>query len=77
MVFLDVKHFSPEELNVKVVEDYVEIHGKHSERQVADILSYALSALARIISNLPCIFYGKYLFGVIVTQLCCISYLAF
>ncbi|ELK37268.1 Alpha-crystallin A chain [Myotis davidii] len=34
-IFLDVKHFSPEDLTVKVQEDFVEIHGKHSERQVA------------------------------------------
>jgi len=33
-VYLDVKHFSPEELNVKVTDDYVEIEGKHAERQV-------------------------------------------
>lgn len=33
-IFLDVKHFSPEDLTVKVQEDFVEIHGKHSERQV-------------------------------------------
>ncbi|XP_015424370.1 PREDICTED: alpha-crystallin A chain [Myotis davidii] len=32
-IFLDVKHFSPEDLTVKVQEDFVEIHGKHSERQ--------------------------------------------
>ncbi|XP_030636478.1 alpha-crystallin A chain [Chanos chanos] len=32
-IYLDVKHFSPEELNVKVADDYVEIHGKHGERQ--------------------------------------------
>ncbi|XP_060114493.1 heat shock protein beta-6 [Heteronotia binoei] len=31
-VHLDVKHFSPEELNVKVVGDYVEVHAKHEER---------------------------------------------
>lgn len=35
VIFLDVKHFSPEDLNVKVQEDFVEIHGKHSERQVS------------------------------------------
>lgn len=34
LVFLDVKHFSPEDLSVKVIEDFVEIHGKHNERQV-------------------------------------------
>uniref|UniRef100_A0A4X2KK64 Alpha-crystallin A chain n=1 Tax=Vombatus ursinus TaxID=29139 RepID=A0A4X2KK64_VOMUR len=33
VVFLDVKHFSPEDSIVKVVDDFVEIHGKHSERQ--------------------------------------------
>ncbi|XP_019521540.1 PREDICTED: alpha-crystallin A chain isoform X3 [Hipposideros armiger] len=33
VIFLDVKHFSPEDLTVKVQEDFVEIHGKHSERQ--------------------------------------------
>ncbi|KAB5523409.1 hypothetical protein PHYPO_G00152240 [Pangasianodon hypophthalmus] len=33
MVYLDVKHFSPEELSIKVSDDYVEIHGKHGERQ--------------------------------------------
>jgi len=32
---LDVKHFSPEDLTVKVIDDFVEIHGKHSERQVS------------------------------------------
>ncbi|KAM6893451.1 alpha-crystallin A chain [Xenentodon cancila] len=32
-VYLDVKHFSPEELSVRVTEDYVEINGKHGERQ--------------------------------------------
>lgn len=35
LVYLDVKHFCPEELNVKVVDDYVEIQGKHGERQVS------------------------------------------
>uniref|UniRef100_A0A8C3F591 Heat shock protein family B (small) member 6 n=1 Tax=Chrysemys picta bellii TaxID=8478 RepID=A0A8C3F591_CHRPI len=33
-VLLDVKHFSPEELSVKVVGDYVEVHAKHEERPV-------------------------------------------
>lgn len=36
VIFLDVKHFSPEDLTVKVLEDFVEIHGKHNERQVRD-----------------------------------------
>ncbi|XP_055020292.1 alpha-crystallin A chain [Boleophthalmus pectinirostris] len=32
-VHLDVKHFSPDELSVRVTDDYVEIQGKHEERQ--------------------------------------------
>ncbi|XP_060888944.1 alpha-crystallin A chain [Labrus mixtus] len=32
-VYLDVKHFSPDELCVKITDDYVEIQGKHGERQ--------------------------------------------
>ncbi|XP_034533364.1 alpha-crystallin A chain [Notolabrus celidotus] len=32
-VYLDVKHFSPDELWVKVTDEYVEIQGKHGERQ--------------------------------------------
>uniref|UniRef100_A0A8D0E6V4 Alpha-crystallin B chain n=1 Tax=Salvator merianae TaxID=96440 RepID=A0A8D0E6V4_SALMN len=30
---LDVKHFSPEELKVKVLGEVIEVHGKHEERQ--------------------------------------------
>ncbi|XP_053312797.1 alpha-crystallin A chain [Spea bombifrons] len=33
VINLDVKHFSPEDLTVKILDDFVEIHGKHSERQ--------------------------------------------
>ncbi|XP_006894003.1 PREDICTED: alpha-crystallin A chain [Elephantulus edwardii] len=33
LILLDVKHFSPEDLTVKVLDDFVEIHGKHNERQ--------------------------------------------
>lgn len=36
VVNLDVKHFSPEELTVKVNDDYVEICGKHEEREVTN-----------------------------------------
>ncbi|XP_062450599.1 alpha-crystallin B chain isoform X1 [Rhea pennata] len=32
-VNIDVKHFSPEELKVKVLGDMIDIHGKHEERQ--------------------------------------------
>ena len=34
IVYLDVKHFSPDDLSVKVTDDYLEIQGKHGERQV-------------------------------------------
>lgn len=32
-VNLDVKHFAPEELTVKVLGDVIEVYGKHEERQ--------------------------------------------
>ncbi|XP_030068620.1 heat shock protein beta-6 [Microcaecilia unicolor] len=32
-VLLDVKHFSPDEISVKVVGDHVDVHAKHEERQ--------------------------------------------
>ncbi|XP_038622827.1 heat shock protein beta-6 [Tachyglossus aculeatus] len=32
-VLLDVKHFSPEEISVKVVDGHVEVHARHEERQ--------------------------------------------
>ncbi|KAI7812907.1 crystallin, alpha B, b [Triplophysa rosa] len=32
-VNLDVKHFTPEELSVKITGDYIEIHAKHEDRQ--------------------------------------------
>nr|XP_033770013.1 heat shock protein beta-6 [Geotrypetes seraphini] len=32
-VLLDVKHFSPDEINLKVVGDHVEVHAKHEEKQ--------------------------------------------
>lgn len=38
-IYLDVKHFSPEDLSVKVSDDYVEIQGKHGERQVVFFFS--------------------------------------
>ncbi|XP_069493422.1 alpha-crystallin A chain [Ambystoma mexicanum] len=33
LIYLDVKHFAPEDLSVKILDDCVEIHGKHSDRQ--------------------------------------------
>lgn len=37
VINLDVKHFTPDELSVKVSDEYVNIHGKHKERQVSAI----------------------------------------
>lgn len=31
-MLLDVKHFSPEEISVKVVGEHVEVHARHEER---------------------------------------------
>nr|XP_010948414.1 PREDICTED: LOW QUALITY PROTEIN: heat shock protein beta-6 [Camelus bactrianus] len=36
-VLLDVKHFSPEEIAVKVVGDHVEVHARHEERPVSPL----------------------------------------
>lgn len=48
-VNLDVKHFSPEELKVKVLGDVIEVHGKHEERQVWSLLSLLLIHPGRMI----------------------------
>lgn len=32
--FVDVKHFSPDELSVNVSDEFITIHGKHEDRQV-------------------------------------------
>ncbi|XP_070563837.1 alpha-crystallin B chain-like [Ptychodera flava] len=32
-VMLDVQHFSPEEINVKLVEDRIVVHAKHEEKE--------------------------------------------
>uniref|UniRef100_A0A670JEX0 Heat shock protein family B (small) member 6 n=1 Tax=Podarcis muralis TaxID=64176 RepID=A0A670JEX0_PODMU len=37
-VLLDVKHFSPEEMSVKVIGDYIEVHAKHEERPVCGFM---------------------------------------
>jgi len=35
VIYLDVKHFSPEELSVSISGEFITIHAKHEERQVA------------------------------------------
>uniref|UniRef100_G1L1B3 Heat shock protein family B (small) member 6 n=1 Tax=Ailuropoda melanoleuca TaxID=9646 RepID=G1L1B3_AILME len=39
-VLLDVKHFSPEEIAVKVVGDHVEVHARHEERPVSPLAGF-------------------------------------
>ncbi|XP_061596869.1 alpha-crystallin B chain-like [Cololabis saira] len=33
VIYLDVKHFSPDELSVNVSDEFVTVHAKHEERQ--------------------------------------------
>ncbi|XP_017273510.1 alpha-crystallin A chain-like [Kryptolebias marmoratus] len=33
VIFLDVKHFSPDELSVNVSDDFITVHAKHEDRQ--------------------------------------------
>lgn len=40
-VLLDVKHFSPEEITVKVVGEHVEVHARHEERPVSPLVGAA------------------------------------
>lgn len=53
-IYLDVKHFAPDDLNVKVTDDYVEIKGKHGERQVFIIIDmfYYLSLRQTQVSDI-------------------------
>lgn len=34
VIYLDVKHFSPDELSVSVGDEFITIHAKHEDRQV-------------------------------------------
>ena len=43
---LDVKHFSPEELMVKVTGNYVVVEGKHEQKKVSDSLSVVFVQLS-------------------------------
>uniref|UniRef100_A0AC11BZZ9 Crystallin alpha B n=2 Tax=Caprinae TaxID=9963 RepID=A0AC11BZZ9_SHEEP len=54
-VNLDVKHFSPEELKVKVLGDVIEVHGKHEERQVCSLslLLFPGHAICQILPSAP------------------------
>lgn len=42
-VQVDVKHFSPEELLVKVVGDYVVVEGKHEQKKVRYLVFFLFS----------------------------------
>lgn len=41
-ISLDVKHFAPEELSVKINGDYIEVFAKHEERQVANLYPFLM-----------------------------------
>ena len=34
VIYLDVKHFSPDELSVSVNDEFITVHAKHEDRQV-------------------------------------------
>lgn len=34
VIYLDVKHFSPDELSVSVSDEFITVHAKHEDRQV-------------------------------------------
>lgn len=34
VIYLDVKHFSPDELSVSVSDEFITIHARHQDRQV-------------------------------------------
>lgn len=34
VIYLDVKHFSPDELSVNVSDEFITVHGKHEGREV-------------------------------------------
>ncbi|XP_060942545.1 alpha-crystallin A chain-like [Limanda limanda] len=33
VIYLDVKHFSPDELSINISDEFITIHGKHEDRQ--------------------------------------------
>lgn len=47
-VLLDVKHFSPEEIAVKVVGEHVEVHARHEERPVSLLAGAKSESLAEV-----------------------------
>jgi len=47
-VQVDVKHFKPEDLLVKVVGDFVEVQGKHEEKKVGVRAFLSLFTVATI-----------------------------
>lgn len=46
-VQLNVKHFSPEELMVKVKGDYVVVEGKHEQKKVSWLTDTPIAHLSR------------------------------
>ncbi len=51
-VLVDVKHFSPEELLVKVVGDYVVVEGKHEQKKVRYLVAFNFLTLTPVLTSL-------------------------
>lgn len=49
VIYLDVKHFSPEELSVNVNDEYITIHAKHEDRQVRVTTEICRNSLTTLI----------------------------
>lgn len=49
VIYLDVKHFSPDELSVNVSDEYITIHAKHEDRQVRWITEICRNCQTKLI----------------------------
>lgn len=54
VIFLDVKHFSPEELSVCVDEEFITIHARHEARQVSGCGEVGVARRAERPAASPC-----------------------
>uniref|UniRef100_A0A672LII0 Alpha-crystallin B chain n=1 Tax=Sinocyclocheilus grahami TaxID=75366 RepID=A0A672LII0_SINGR len=55
---MDVKHFKPEELSVKINGDFIEIHAKHEDRQHM-LVRYVLNSTASKLPNQHMLFFQQ------------------
>lgn len=40
IIYVDVKHFSPDELSVNVSDDFITVHARHEDRQVRGSMDF-------------------------------------